>query len=674
MNKEQIKKIVIGLSIIIFLSSLVYYFLNREDKNTTLSLLDRQWIESNKNKVFDFSIPTNVPVFNVDGSGLIFDFISDFEKDTKLSFNKTTYGSGVDLSKVYSLEKVGKLRKNDLLLVKDNYVLVSLNEEYYPSLNSIKDLKIGVLEDYISTASLALSDVESATYKPYASYDLMIEDLDVDVTHIIIPRVIFLEKLMTNQLYINYNIYDMNDYYVIGLSNEERLNTIITKYFKKWYEEKFELSYNRHFTSNYFKYNNIDSKTRAKFRSKRYIYGLVSQLPYDGVVNNSLVGYNSTLLKDFSKLADVEIIYKSFNSKEALFKAFDANDLDLYYDNLMPFEHKGDFIKTVDIFDNHYVVLLNSKKDALYNNLNSLSNLKVAVLKDSYLNHIINPYNEQPILARDIKELSNSSLAEVVIIDYQTYVYNKSMFNNYGLVKIVDIENHSFILRDVSSNEIFNDYFKFFTTYVNRQEVIKNASLNMIEKNQLSLSMIIFNLFGYVLFFVTFGYLGYNKYFKVKKRKEVSLTKGDKLKYVDMLTSLKNRNYLNDNIEKWDRSNIYPQAVIVIDLNNIAYINDNYGYQEGDRIIAEAANILINNQIDNSEIIRTDGNEFLIYMVGHDERQVILYMRKLNKELKDLDHGFGAALGYSMVLDEIKTIDDAINEAATEMRENKEEE
>ncbi len=140
-----------------------------------------------------------------------------------------------------------------------------------------------------------------------------------------------------------------------------------------------------------------------------------------------------------------------------------------------------------------------------------------------------------------------------------------------------------------------------------------------------------------------------------------------------MLTSLKNRNYLNDNIEKWDASEVYPQTIIVIDLNNVAYINDNYGHQEGDNVIKEAANRLINNQISNTEVIRTNGNEFLIYMVGYEEKQVVAYIKKITKEFKDLPHGFGAAFGYSMITDGIKTIDDAVNEATLDMRSNKEE-
>ena len=67
-----------------------------------------------------------------------------------------------------------------------------------------------------------------------------------------------------------------------------------------------------------------------------------------------------------------------------------------------------------------------------------------------------------------------------------------------------------------------------------------------------------------------------------------------------------------------------------------------------------------------------DGNEFLIYMIGYTENQVEIYTKKLSKTLKELPYGFGAAIGYSMIMDNIKTIDDAINEATIEMQSDKE--
>ena len=158
---------------------------------------------------------------------------------------------------------------------------------------------------------------------------------------------------------------------------------------------------------------------------------------------------------------------------------------------------------------------------------------------------------------------------------------------------------------------------------------------------------------------------------RLKNSKRSTLTKEEKLKYIDQLTSLKNRAYLNSKVESWDESEVYPQSIIVVDLNNIAYINDNYGREEGDKIILQAANILITTQLPNTEIIRTDGNEFLIYLVGYPEKTVIAYLRKLSRLFKNLDHGFGAASGYSMIMDAIKTFDDAVNEATIEMRNNK---
>ena len=161
-----------------------------------------------------------------------------------------------------------------------------------------------------------------------------------------------------------------------------------------------------------------------------------------------------------------------------------------------------------------------------------------------------------------------------------------------------------------------------------------------------------------------------------KKSKKISIArkikKDDKMKFIDQLTSLKNRNFLNENIETWNNNTIYPQTIVVIDLNKIQEINDLYGYNEGDKQIKALANILVKTQLDNSEIMRTDGNEFVIYLVGYSQKQVSNYIFKLNKEIKKLPYEFGAEFGFSMIQDDIKTIEDALNEAVEDMKKNKE--
>ena len=41
-----------------------------------------------------------------------------------------------------------------------------------------------------------------------------------------------------------------------------------------------------------------------------------------------------------------------------------------------------------------------------------------------------------------------------------------------------------------------------------------------------------------------------------------------------MMTSLKNRNYLRAHIDEWDEMKITPRTIIIADLNNLKYINN----------------------------------------------------------------------------------------------------
>ena len=74
MKNKKIIIISIVIIIILILSLGTYYIFTKEDKDTTLNLLEKQWIENNKNKVIDMGIVNEIPVFNYNGEGLFFDF------------------------------------------------------------------------------------------------------------------------------------------------------------------------------------------------------------------------------------------------------------------------------------------------------------------------------------------------------------------------------------------------------------------------------------------------------------------------------------------------------------------------------------------------------------------------------------------------------------------------
>ena len=86
-NKKKISIIAIILGVILIGLSL-YLIFTKEDKNSTLTLIEKQWIEANKNNVIDMSIVSDVPVLSYNGEGLIVDFLNSLNEATNLSFNK----------------------------------------------------------------------------------------------------------------------------------------------------------------------------------------------------------------------------------------------------------------------------------------------------------------------------------------------------------------------------------------------------------------------------------------------------------------------------------------------------------------------------------------------------------------------------------------------------------
>ena len=670
------KKIgIIAIIVILILGSIgVVRFFTKEDQKTTLTVVEKKWIEDNKNKVIDFSALNNIPIVSDNGSGLLFDFLNALETDTELEFNKLSYESNSNPQSNYSLTKKEKIDSNDLLLYQDNYVLVTKEKEYYTDIDEIKDLNIGLLNNDSEKIQEYLVGSTNITYKPYNNNDELLTALNNnEVNAIALPKLDYLENILNNDKYISYNITEYKINYVITLGDNDRLNKILTKYFDKWQETEYSNSLNKYLANTYFTYKEISEKTQTEFRSRRYTYGFVTNAPYDININGSLKGLNHELINNFAETAGIEIDYKQYSSIENILKDFEAGKIDLILNNFNNSGLKLETYKTIPVYDSKITIITNKDTDLVVNNISSLKEYTVLTIKRSKIARYLKANDIKTKEFDNIKDLiANIKSSQIAAIDEYTYdYYVRSDLKDFKNLQTLDMNNnYGFISKE--NNKILNEFFDFYLSFINTKEKILGSYKDLLLTNnnsknlQLILSCIVIVLLAIagIITKIIFG-----------KKKDINskLSKTDKLRYVDTLTSLKNRNYLNDNMTAWDNSEAYPQSVIIIDLNNIAYINDNFGHAEGDKIIVEAASILINHQLKDSEILRTNGNEFLIFIIGHDEKSVVTYIRKLNKEFKELSHGFGAAIGYSMINDEIKTIDDAINEATIDMRNNKEE-
>lgn len=678
MTKKQVIITSITLIVILILGWVFYYFFLNQDEKSTLTIVEKKWIEKNKNNIVDIGIINNIPIFNYDGEGVFFEFIKKIEKDTGLEFNEISYDLGSTETPEYAFKIKEKADDNDISIYEDNYAIVSKNKVVYNDLEDIPAMTIGVTKNNLENINFYLYDNKNIQYKVFDNETSLFNEINSNnssVQAIVVPKTIYLNYINKNKLNINYNITDAKLNFVLSLGNEKKLNTIIKKYYKKWYKDEYKEQYNKYFLSNYFNFNNIYEDKVAKFRSKQYNYGFISYAPFSTSVDGKLVGISNEYMSQFASLANIEIKYKEYKSLHDLIKDFNENKIDLFFNTSSQNKFDMDVYNTISAVDENISIVTHENNDIIIKSLSSLKDKEVYVIAGSQAVSHLKGYG---IVTREVNNFDNilDKLNEdsIIAIDTKAFdIYRHNKLDKFKIAYSFSLKNnYSYAIRDIKDNEVFSKFFNFYISFVDGKKIENSVTYDMYVpnvKNHLLQYLLGFVIgCGVVVAGIT---IIVKKPFK-KNRKSI-ISKENKIKYIDMLTSLKNRNYLNSAIEKWDESEIYPQTIMIIDLNNIAYINDNYGHEEGDNVIKQAANILITTQVENSEIMRTNGNEFLIYMVNYDEKQVITYIRKLTKEFKELSHGFGAAIGYSMITDGLKTIDDAINEATLDMKSNKEE-
>lgn len=678
MKKKYIIIIPILIAVLTFVG--VYYYYNREDRETSLNISEKRWIEDNNSTRVNIEIPSDVPIFSLNGSGIIAQFLNDFEESTTLPLNKISYTqssapSGTGL-RVRILNNETALTNKDLLIYEDNYAMFS--KTYSPvssleELSAFNNITVGSLEGDVAELTYYLKESGITTIQSYASYSELFTALnDGEIEIAIAPYILSLDQTIGHpDFQIIYNLTEMNKRLVLTLADEDtRVNSIISKYYENWRSKYYVSEYNKTLFKYYTDQNSVNDKTRADLISKNYVYGYVSNAPYEAQMGDMAEGIASEYLNRLARLTGIEFEYREYKSVDELKNAIANGEVDVYFD--YDGSTNDQYTKTVSPFDESYVVLGRADKNEPVSTFESLKGVNVNLLNTNVIFQYFKD-NSRALLNEGTTLDALKSNDNLIVLDKEVYNYYKnSKFSNYEVFYEGTITNDYYFMVK-NDNTVFSELFNYIMTtnsYQNyRNEALTNLNANVLDRStfeQLYLIILGIVLLPIVILLAIYIYLH-------KKRQIVKVKREDRRKYTDMMTGLKNRNYLNLNIESWDDSNVYPQGIVIVDLNSVKYVNDNHGHEAGDDLIIKAAGILVNTQLENSEIIRTDGNEFLVYLVGYSESQIATYVKKLNKEMKDLPYGFGASVGYSMIVDDIKTIDDAINEAVLDMRTNKEE-
>ena len=681
MSKKKNNTWLVGALIVVLVVILIILinFSRGNAGNTNLNLTEKKWIENNKKDVINVSIANNIPGFSSDGEGVFFDYVSKLEEQTGLSFNLISYDAGSDVLEndlyfeVVSGEDVNDLKDDSMVFFKDYYVLVGKDSEKITEPSKISNKKIGVLSSDLADVSYYIPSTNAISYTSYQN-DEEIENAlsNGNVDYIAIPKTRYASYIISNSYHVVYNITELKEAYVLKTAKnvDKNLSSIVNKKFIEYKNKYLEDVYNETLINMLLVENNISEKSKADFLSKKYVFGYIENEPYTSMINNKLIGLDSTYINSFSELSGATFTIKKYRSVKDLTKDLNDGKVDVAPNYYNYSGLSGNYVKTISPYEEEYVILAyNTRTDVVINSVKSLKDKSVITI-NSTLAKFIEKQTDAKVKTYDrvSQLLSKIDKDSIIVLDKNVYeMYKDKELANYRVI-YNDKENleYGYIIRDVNENSTFKSLFTTYMEMINYKQLYNVAWKEfLVDSKEISYGYL-YAIGAVIILFII--WLFAKKKLKVKKKARREET----IRYIDPLTSLKNRNYLNKNFSRWENNAIYPQAIIVINLNNLRHVNDVYGHEEGDKLIKLAANILIKNQLDQSDIIRTDGNEYLIYMVGYEKNKVVAYMRKLYKELGELPYGYGATLGYSMIEDDIKTIDDAINEAVLEIRANKE--
>ncbi len=151
--------------------------------------------------------------------------------------------------------------------------------------------------------------------------------------------------------------------------------------------------------------------------------------------------------------------------------------------------------------------------------------------------------------------------------------------------------------------------------------------------------------------------------------RSASMAMYQKLAYVDMLTQLKNRNAFTQEQEQTAVTG--SRAYIVLDVNNLKQVNDQYGHPEGDRLLIDTARCLREVFGEQGYSYRMGGDEFVVILPEHEEADVLLLLKALDEKIRQVNQErkveINIAYGYSVLQEGSVTHEEALKLADDRM-------
>ena len=152
----------------------------------------------------------------------------------------------------------------------------------------------------------------------------------------------------------------------------------------------------------------------------------------------------------------------------------------------------------------------------------------------------------------------------------------------------------------------------------------------------------------------------------------------NELSYIDPLTNLHNRAYLDSTLETLSHDS-RRFGGMMIDLDFFKDINDSFGHSTGDKALVDAAHVLVSAVSERALVVRYAGDEFVILLDGADEEECARVEHTIEEALaafnftSDAPYKLSMSIGYSAFEPGEDTINEFLHRIDSRMYERKRE-
>ena len=382
-----------------------------------------------------------------------------------------------------------------------------------------------------------------------------------------------------------------------------------------------------------------DNELRYLESNDIFVVGVPNDyLPFDYFVDGEYTGISGEVFKEIMKLTGLKykVVSGSFSKLYYMMLRGEIDVLDMAKS-----EEREKYFIFPRPFNKERDIIVGKKTSPWVQDVYGLEGKKVAVVEGYWHKEYLSKNLKSPIIiiTKSIEESLFKLEKGVVdyVIENPTVIdfYKESLGYN-SIVKKGDTSKDSYFYFGVrKEKEELASIIDKSIALINYGK-LKNIGLsrvpNLRNKNNVKLVSLVVLLVLFILILIYILYRIIYAYINQKTQTEILKNK-EKSFYTDSLTDVKNRMYFNK-IEEWIDRKEFPQAIIMLDLNNLKIINDKYGHYFGDELLVKFSEILTNIFVDN-DIIRMGGDEFLVIIYGTNEYKCEFLLDKFMKECKN---------------------------------------